>query len=99
MVLTYRSASATSTPSFFTLQLATALSNSFSNGTDGCLVLNFNVFSAFSTSIPRIRSASRRILRGEVGKFRKRATASIFLFYFLLRPGGFCKFLYSVKLL
>jgi hypothetical protein len=44
-----------------------ALSSSFSKGTEGCFVLNFNVFNAFSTYMPRIKSASKRILRGEVG--------------------------------
>jgi hypothetical protein len=55
--------------SVFVSQLAIADFSSFSIFVEASLFENFKTLKALFTSIPRIMSATRRILRGDVGTF------------------------------
>ncbi len=69
--------------SFFCSQLAIAERNSFSTLAEASLEENFKTPSALFTSIPRIISATKRILRGEVGTFCNFAKYMVFRASFL----------------
>src|SRR5688500_10896429 len=66
-VFTIRLASSALSFSFFCFQLLIALNNNLCKGVAECCGWYSKKANAFSTSTPRISSASKRILRGDVG--------------------------------
>ncbi|EJX05706.1 hypothetical protein EVA_06185 [gut metagenome] len=70
--------------SFFCSQLAIAERSNFSTLAAASFEENFKTPSALFTSIPRIMSATKRILRGEVGTFCNLAKYMVLRASFLL---------------
>src|SRR6476661_2781424 len=79
----YRLASSIRSSSFFCCQLARADRSSFSIFSAPELASKRSRPRACVTFLPRTRSATRRILRGEVGTLRSLATASILALAFI----------------
>ena len=75
--------------SFFCSQLAIAERRSFSTGIAASLFENLNTPNALNTSIPRIVSTIKRILRGELGTFRNLAKETFFRDSFLASADTF----------
>src|SRR6056300_525037 len=84
-------------PSFFACQLASALNKSFSRRLEASFGLYFKMAKAFSTSTPRIWSATKRILRGEVGQSLSLAIA--IAFFAALSASAVCFFLAPISYL
>src|SRR5688572_10869829 len=84
--LTYRRSTSTASSRFSALAIA-ALS-SFSRGFATCLFVRWRMFTASCTSLPRIRSATRRALRGVTRRKRSLAWTSMVSSSSLLLPLG-----------
>ena len=57
--------------------ISIADNNNFSKGTAASFLVNFKILSASLTSLPLIKSTTRRILRADMEQFLNLATASI----------------------
>src|SRR6056300_563172 len=95
--LTIKPASSRSAPSFFACQFAIALNSNFSKRLDASFGLYFKMANAFSTSTPRIWSATKRILRGDVGQSLSLAIA--IAFFAALSASAACLFLAPISII
>ena len=98
-------AASISAPSFLTFQFSIAESNSLCKEVAASFWLNFRIANAFSTEIPRTKSATKRILRGDVGQLFNLAKATLrfaslisIAFSLLRTPIAFIFYLYSLHL-